>query len=80
MSIMALDDIALRRDRGALTLLIDDTPSESPDLAATTLIKIDPDPESRFAKMLELTTLSGGRFAAARPAAGRIVLRAAWNG
>lgn len=89
--VLALDDIALhtdsdriqialRRDRGALTLLIDDTPSESPGLAATTLIGIDPDPESRFAKMLELTTLSGGRFAAARPAAGRIVLRASWNG
>ena len=89
--VLALDDIALhtasdqiqivlRRDKGALTLLIDDTPSTVPDLAATTLIKIDPDPESRFAKMLELTTLSGGRFAAARPAAGRIVLRAVWNG
>ena len=89
--VLALDDIALhtasdqvqialRRDKDALTLLVDDTPSTAPDLAATTLIEIDQDPESRFAKMLELTTLSGGRFAAARPAAGRIVLRAAWNG
>jgi signal transduction histidine kinase len=89
--VLALDDIALhtasdqiqialRRDKGALTLLVDDTPSTAPDLAATTLIEIDPNPESRFAKILELTTLSGGRFAAARPAAGRIVLRAAWNG
>ena len=70
-----MDDLSNRR-----ILLIDDTPSESPDREATSLIEIDPDPESRFAKMLELTTLSGGRFAAARPAAGRIVLRAAWNG
>lgn len=89
--VLALDDIALhtdsdriqialRRDRGTLALLIDDTPSESPGGEAASLIEIDPDPESRFAKMLELTTLSGGRFTAARPAAGRIVLRAAWNG
>lgn len=88
--VLALDDIALhtdsdriqialRRDRGALTLLVDDTPSESPDLAATTLIEIDPHLESRFAKMLELTTLSGGAFTAARPAAGRIMLHAIWN-
>lgn len=89
--LLALDDlamhttsdqvlIALRRNNGTLVLLIDDTPSTAPDLAATSLIEIDPNPESRFTKILELTTLSGGRFAAARPAAGRIVLRAAWNG
>ena len=64
---------------GGTTLLVDDTPSESQDMAATTLIGVDPNPESRFAKMLELTTLSGGSFAAARPAAGRMMLRAAWN-
>lgn len=89
--LLALDDlamhtasdqvlIALRRNNGSLILLIDDTPSTAPDLTATSLIEIDPNPESRFAKILELATLSGGRFAAARPAAGRIVLRAAWNG
>jgi signal transduction histidine kinase len=88
--VLALDDIALhtdsdqvmialRRDSETLTLLVDDTPSESQDMAATTLIGVDPNPESRFAKMLELTTLSGGSFAAARPAAGRMMLRAAWN-
>jgi signal transduction histidine kinase len=88
--VLALDDIALntdsdqimialRRDGETLTLLVDDTPSASPDMAATTLIEVDPNPESRFAKMLELTTLSGGSFAAARPAAGRMMLRAAWN-
>ena len=87
--VLALDDIALhtdsdriqiglKRDRNTLTLLIDDTPHASTDMA-TTLIGIDPDPESRFAKMLELTTLSGGAFAAARPTAGRIMLRATWN-
>ncbi|MBU1395927.1 MAG: hypothetical protein KKE84_07265 [Gammaproteobacteria bacterium] len=87
--VLALDDIALNtdsdriqislmRDRNTLMLLIDDTPQASPDMA-TTVTGIDPDPESRFSKMLELTTLSGGRFAAARPAAGRIVLRATWN-
>ena len=89
--VLALDDIALhtasdqvqialRRAKGALTLLVDDTPSTAPDLAATTLIEVDPNPESRFAKMLELTTLSGGIFAVARPAAGRTMLRVAWNG
>jgi signal transduction histidine kinase len=88
--VLALDDIALhtdsdrilvalRRNGETLTVLIDDVPSEAPDLAATTLVEIDPHAESRFAKMLELTTLSGGRFAAARPSAGRIMLRAAWN-
>ncbi len=84
---LALDDIALhtdsdqvlitlQRDRSTLTLLVDDTPSASAD---TTLIEIDPHQESRFAKMLELTTLSGGSFAASRPYAGRIVLRATWH-
>lgn len=88
--VLALNDIALhttsdqvlinlRRDGETLTLMLDDTPSSSPDLTATTLIEIDPNPESRFAKMLELTTLSGGAFVAARPAAGRIMLRATWN-
>lgn len=78
--VQALDQIALalRRDGEALTLLVDDTPSGAPDASATTLIGIDPAPESRFSKMLELTTLSGGSFAAARPSAGRIVLRASW--
>lgn len=88
--VLALDDIALNTDSDrilialgrngeTLTLLIDDVPSEAPDLAATTLVEIDPHAESRFTKMLELTTLSGGSFAAARPSAGRIMLRAAWN-
>lgn len=88
--VLALDDIALhtdsdqialalRRDGDMLTLLVDDTPSVAPDASATTLIEIDPVPESRFSKMLELATLSGGRFAAARPAAERIVLRASWT-
>lgn len=87
--VLALDEIALqtnsdqialalRRDGEALTLLVDDTPSGAPDASETTLIGIDPAPESRFSKMLELTTLSGGHFAAARPAAGRVVLRASW--
>jgi signal transduction histidine kinase len=88
--VLALDDIALHTDSDrilialgrngeTLTLLIDDAPSEAPDLAATTLVEIDPHAESRFTKMLELTTLSGGSFAAARPSAGRIMLRAAWH-
>ncbi|MCI0516679.1 MAG: histidine kinase [Woeseiaceae bacterium] len=88
--VLALDDIALHTDSDrilislgrygeTLTLLIDDAGSEAPDLAAATLVEIDPHAESRFTKMLELTTLSGGSFAAARPSAGRIMLRAAWN-
>jgi signal transduction histidine kinase len=89
--VLALDDIALntdsdrilialRRDDETLTLMVDDSPSSPSDMVATTLTGIDPNPESRFAKMLELTTLSGGTFAAARPATGRIMLRAAWRG
>ncbi|MBW8370308.1 MAG: hypothetical protein K0M66_04945 [Thiobacillus sp.] len=87
---LALDDVALHtssdrvvialyRDGETLTLLIDDTPLASPDMASNTLVEVDPHLESRFAKMLELTTLSGGTFSAARPAAGRNMLRAAWN-
>ncbi len=87
--VLALDDIALHtdsgririaldRDGGMLTLQIDDTPPASSDLATTTLVELDPRAESRFAKMLELATLSGGSFAAARPSSGRIVLRAGW--
>ena len=85
--VLALDDIALHTDSdlirvalgrhdGTLTLLIDDAPPASPNPA--TLVEIDPHAESRFAKMLELATLSGGSFAAARPSSGRIVLRADW--
>lgn len=71
--------IALKRHGETLTLLVDDAPSEAPDAAAATLVEIDPHAESRFTKMLELATLSGGSFAAARPSAGRIMLRASWN-
>jgi signal transduction histidine kinase len=88
--VLALDDIALhttsdqvmlalRRADGTLTLLIDDTPSTEPEPADTTLIAIGAHSETRFEKMLELATLSGGTFASARPAADRIMLRAAWN-
>jgi signal transduction histidine kinase len=88
--VLALDDIALHTDSDrillrlwrsddTLTLLVDDSPSESPDLGATTLVDVDPHQETRFAKMLELATLSGGSFSAARPSAKRIMLRAAWN-
>lgn len=88
--VLALDDIALHTDSDrilialgrygeTLTLLVDDAPSEAPGLAATTLVEIDPHAESRLTKMLELTTLSGGSFVAARPSAGRIMLRASWN-
>lgn len=71
--------IALGRHDETLTLMVDDTPPETADAAATTLVEIDPHSESRFIKMLELATLSGGSFSAARPCAGRIMLRAAWH-
>lgn len=89
--VLALDDIALhsdsdrvtialRRQGDILTLLVDDTPSTAAEAeAATTLIALDAHTEARFEKMLELATLSGGSFASARPAAGRILLRATWN-
>jgi hypothetical protein len=87
--VLALDDLGLRthsdqieiallREKNTLTLLIDDTPSHSPDAEPTTLVGIDANPESRFAKILELTTLSGGTFAATRPSAGHTILRASW--
>jgi len=85
--VLALDDIALHTDserirvalgrsNGTLTLLIDDAPPQSSDPA--TLVAIDPHTESRFTKILELATLSGGSFAAARPGSGRIMLRTDW--
>ena len=88
--VLALDDIALHTDSDhilialgrngdTLTLVIGDVPPGDPDLAAATLVAIDPHAESRFIKMLELTTLSGGSFAATRPSADRIMLRASWN-
>jgi len=87
--VLALDDIALhsdsdrvtialRRQGDILTLLVDDTPSAT-EASATTLVALGAQSEARFEKMLELVTLSGGSFASARPAAGRILLRATWN-
>lgn len=88
---LALNDIALNSDSDRirlalwragdlLTLMVDDTPSTSPGMAAATRIEVDPHAESRFARILELTTLSGGSFSASRPFEGRIMLRAAWHG
>lgn len=73
-------EIALLRDGDTLTLVIDDTPSQCADTEPTTLVGLDPKSESRFAKMLELTTLSGGRFATARPSARHTLVRASWDG
>lgn len=71
--------VALQRDHETLSLTVDDTPANAADVAPATLVEINPRAESRFAQMLELTTLSGGSFAASRPAAGRTLLRAAWR-
>jgi signal transduction histidine kinase len=71
--------LALWRDRHTLTLLIDDTPSDASDRTAISLVNIDPQACAGFARMEELTTLSGGEFSASYHVAGGTTLRASWD-
>jgi signal transduction histidine kinase len=71
--------LALWLDDGALTLLIDDTATAALDRTAIPLANIDPQMRAGFARMEELTTLSGGVFSASHHADGGATLRATWN-
>jgi signal transduction histidine kinase len=71
--------LALWRDDGNLMLLIDDAATGTLDSTATPLAKIDPELRAGFARMEELTTLSGGTFTASHHSAGNTTLRATWK-
>lgn len=67
----------LEEDR--LTLLIDDTATEMLDRTVIPLANIDPELRAGFARMEELTTLSGGTFKASHHSGGGTTLHASWN-
>jgi len=71
--------LALWQDDDTLILLIDDTATEQLDRTVTPLMNIDPQLRAGFARMEELTTLSGGVFTAMHHSGGGTTLRAAWN-
>ena len=72
--------LALWLDSGhTLIVLIDDTTTEALDKTAIPLMNIDPQLRAGFARMEELTTLSGGIFTASHHAGGGATLRAAWE-
>jgi signal transduction histidine kinase len=70
--------LALWRDDKNLILLIDDTAIQALDKTAIPLTNIDPQQRAGFARMEELTTLSGGEFRASHHTGGGTTLRAAW--
>jgi signal transduction histidine kinase len=71
--------LALWRNGATLLLLIDDATTEMLDKTAIPLSNIDPQLRAGFARMEELTTLSGGQFSASHHAGGGTTLRATWN-
>ena len=71
--------LALWLDDDSLILLIDDTATEALDTTPIPLLNIDPQVRAGFARMEELTTLSGGVFNASHHSGGGTTLRAAWN-
>lgn len=71
--------LALWRDRDTLTLLIDDMATDALDRTLIPQTNIDPQSREGFARMEELTTLSGGEFMASQHAGGGTILRASWN-
>jgi Histidine kinase len=71
--------IALWLDDNSLILLIDDTATEMLDRTVVPLANIDPQLRAGFARMEELTTLSGGTFNASYHSGGGTTLRAAWG-
>jgi len=71
--------LGLWLDNDTLTLLIDDTAAEMLDRTVTPLMNIDPQLRAGFARMEELTTLSGGTFTASHHSGGGTTLRASWN-
>jgi len=88
--VSVLDDLAQHTNTGqihlglwlednVLTLLIDDTATEMLDRTVTPLVNIDPQLRAGFARMEELTTLSGGVFRASHHSGGGTTLRASWS-
>jgi len=71
--------LGLWLDGDTLTLLIDDTAAEALDTTAVPMAKIDPRLRAGFARMEELTTLSGGTFSASAHSGGGTALRASWQ-
>jgi signal transduction histidine kinase len=71
--------LALWPNEDSLVLLIDDTPVEALDKTAIPMMNIDPQLRAGFARMEELTTLSGGEFTASHHASGGTMLRATWK-
>lgn len=72
-------NLGLWRKDNDLTLMIDDTAVDALDLTAIPLSHIDPTQRAGFARMEELTTLSGGEFRASRHAKGGATLHATWH-
>jgi signal transduction histidine kinase len=72
-------NIALWRNSTTLSLMIDDTASEDIDKTVIPLVNIDPQLSAGFARMEELTTLSGGEFSASHHSRGGTTLHATWN-
>ena len=71
--------LALWRDDKELAVMIDDTAADALDQTAVPLANIDPQLSAGFARMEELTTLSGGSFSASHHARGGTTLQATWN-
>jgi len=71
-------NLGLWRKENELTLIIDDTTTDAHDLTAIPLANIDPKRNAGFARMEELTTLSGGTFRASHHARGGAMLHASW--
>jgi signal transduction histidine kinase len=71
--------LGLWRENHALVLLLDNIPTEMLDRTVTPLVNIDPQSHAGFARMEELTTLSGGVFRASHHSGGGTTLRATWN-
>ncbi len=72
-------NLSLWKNGRTLFLMIDDTAREDLERTAVPLARIDPQLSAGFARMEELTTLSGGEFGAAHHAGGGTILRASWH-
>lgn len=71
-------NLGLWRKNNELTLMIDGTTADALDRTAIPLLNIDPQHNAGFARMEELTTLSGGTFRASHHARGGAMLHASW--
>jgi signal transduction histidine kinase len=71
--------IGLSHEDDSLILLLNDTAAEALERTASPIVNVDPPVTSAFARMEELTTLSGGVFTASHHSGGGTTLRAVWN-